>query len=292
MPEGGAGQLTAALRRRLEERGGQVVCNAPVSRIILRGGRAVGVECLDQTVRVRRAVLADVGAEQLYGGLVGTEELPARLVAKMTAFRRDPATFKVDYALSGPVPWASPPAYAPGTVHIADSYADMLRYGAQLAAGAIPDRPFLLMGQMTTTDPTRSPAGTESLWVYTHLPQQVRDDAGGELTGSWSASEAERFADRMQAMIESSCPGFRRPGAGPADPHPGRPGGAQRQPGRRLAERWHRRPGPAGHLPPGARSRPRRDPDPRALPRLRLRPSGRQRARRMWHECRPRSAVS
>ena len=82
VPEGGAGQLTAALHRRLTERGGQVSVNAPVHTIMVRGGRAVGVQCLDQTVRVRRAVLADVGAEQLYGGLVGTDELPARLVAK------------------------------------------------------------------------------------------------------------------------------------------------------------------------------------------------------------------
>ena len=106
------------------------------------------------------------------------------------------------------MPWASTPAYPPGTVHIADSVADMIRYFAQLAGGSIPDRPFLLLGQMTTTDPTRSPAGTESLSAYTHLPQQVRDDAGGNLTGSWDAREAEQFADRMQAMIENYAPGF------------------------------------------------------------------------------------
>jgi phytoene dehydrogenase-like protein len=208
VPEGGAGQLSGALVRRLEARGGRVVCAAPVTRVLVGGGRAVGVECVGQVVRARHAVLADVGAEQLYGGLISNDELPTRLVRRMAAFRRDPATFKVDYALSGPVPWASAPAYAPGTVHIADSIADLIRYGAQLTAGAIPDRPFLLTGQMTTTDPTRSPTGTESLWAYTHLPQRVRSDAGGNLTGSWSQSEAERFADRMQAMIESYAPGF------------------------------------------------------------------------------------
>ena len=207
-PTGGAGQLAVALRRRLESRGGMVVCDAPVSRIVVRGGRAVAVETLDQQVRVRRAVLADVGAQQLYGGLVDAAELPTRVTRRMKEFRRDPATFKIDYALRGPVPWAVPPPYAPGTVHIADSYADIITYFGQIAAGTIPARPFLLIGQMTTTDPTRSPAGTESLWVYTHIPQQVRDDAGGSLTGSWDASEAERFADRMQAMIEKHAPGF------------------------------------------------------------------------------------
>jgi len=208
VPAGGAGELSAALRRRLEARGGMVVCQAPVSRIVVRGGRAVAVECLDQQVRVRRAVLADVGAEQLYGGLVATAELPARVTRQMVEFRRDPATFKIDYALRGPVPWAVTPPYAPGTVHIADSYADMITYFGQLAAGTIPERPFLLIGQMTTADPTRSPAGTESMWVYTHIPQQVRADAGGSLTGAWDASEAESFADRMQAMIERHAPGF------------------------------------------------------------------------------------
>ena len=207
-PTGGAGQLAAALRRRLESRGGMVVCQAPVSKIVVRGGRAVAVEALGQQVRVRRAVLADVGAEQLYGGLVDAADLPARVTRRMKEFRRDPATFKIDYALRGPVPWAVTPPYAPGTVHIADSYADIITYFGQIAAGTIPERPFLLIGQMTTADPTRSPAGTESLWVYTHIPQQVRDDAGGSLTGSWDASEAERFADRMQAMIERHAPGF------------------------------------------------------------------------------------
>ena len=55
---------------------------------------------------------------------------------------------------------------------------------------------------MTTADPTRSPQGTESLWAYTHVPQRVLGDAGGNLTGSWDTDEAERFADRMQDRIE------------------------------------------------------------------------------------------
>jgi phytoene dehydrogenase-like protein len=59
---------------------------------------------------------------------------------------------------------------------------------------------------MTTSDPTRSPAGTESLWAYTHVPQRVRGDAGGALTGDWDGGDAERFADRMQARIEAYAP--------------------------------------------------------------------------------------
>jgi phytoene dehydrogenase-like protein len=208
VPEGGAGQLSEALRKRFLAHGGAVVCNAEVTKITVVHGEAVGVQAHDQLVRVRRAVLADVHAEHLYGRLVTFDELPPRVRVKMARFRRDPATFKVDYALSAQTPWRIPPPYAPGTVHIGDSVEELIMTVAQLGAGSIPDRPFLLMGQMTTADPTRSPEGTESMWAYTHVPQRVRNDAGGNLTGSWDAEEAERFADRMQDRIEEHAPGF------------------------------------------------------------------------------------
>jgi phytoene dehydrogenase-like protein len=209
VPEGGAGKLSEAMRDRFVAHGGAVMCNAEVTKIAVEHSRAEGVRVHDQFVRARRAVLADVAAEHLYGRLVGFEELPPRVRDKMAAFRRDPGTVKVDYALSGPVPWRTPPPYAPGTVHISDSYEELVITFAQLSTGSIPERPFLLVGQMTTTDPTRSPEGTESLWAYTHVPQHVLNDAGGgNLTGIWDAAEAEQFADRMQDRIEQRAPGF------------------------------------------------------------------------------------
>jgi phytoene dehydrogenase-like protein len=76
-------------------------------------------------------------------------------------------------------------------------------------AGLVPGAPFLLAGQMTASDPTRSPAGTESLWAYTHVPQQVRGDAGdGGIRGVWDHDDCQRFADRIQARMEALAPGF------------------------------------------------------------------------------------
>jgi phytoene dehydrogenase-like protein len=77
----------------------------------------------------------------------------------MASFRRDPGTFKVDYALSAPVPWRTPPPHAPGTVHISDSYEELATTFAQLSVAAL-QRPFLLIGQMTTAD-HHAPANTE-----------------------------------------------------------------------------------------------------------------------------------
>ena len=82
---------------------------------------------------------------------------------------------------------------------------------AQVAGGYVPADPFLLVGQMTTSDPTRSPAGTESLWAYTHVPQPdgrpTRDAGDGGIRGVWDHDDAERMADRIQARLEHA-PGF------------------------------------------------------------------------------------
>lgn len=104
-----------------------------------------------------RAVLADVAAPALYGGLVEPEHLPAQLMDDLRRFQWDFATFKVDWALDGPVPWAQEAASLAGTVHLADGIDELTRFAAQIARKLIPDRPFCVFGQMTTSDPPRSP---------------------------------------------------------------------------------------------------------------------------------------
>lgn len=208
VPEGGAGRLTDALASRVLSLGGEIRCDAEVTKIVVDGGRASAVRTADgQQFRADRAVIADVVAPNLFGHLLDREDVPASVTKAMKHFELDPGTVKVDWALDGPVPWTSPPSIAPGTVHIADSVDQMTEALGQVTARAIPDKPFLLTGQMTTTDPTRSPVGTESLWAYTHVPQQAtRDDGDGSIRGTWDRDDCERFADRMQARIEQYAP--------------------------------------------------------------------------------------
>ena len=207
VPEGGAGMLTQALAARLESMGGEIRCGAEVVGIDVERNRAVAVRTREERYVAGRAVLADVLAPHLYGGLLDSADVPARVAKGMRLFQLDPATVKVDWALDGEVPWATKPPYAPGTVHVADSVEQMSASLAQVTAGAIPAEPFLLTGQMTTSDPTRSPAGTESLWAYTHVPQRVAFDAGdGGIRGVWDHDDCERFADRMQARLVKLAP--------------------------------------------------------------------------------------
>ena len=175
------------------------------------GGRASAVLTADGTrVAARRAVLADVVAPRLYGGLVAPDDLPAGVVRGMRDFRARPwhRQGRLRPLRSGALggharPDAGDRPRVPVTDALTRSWARWPRRG--------PAEPFLLMGQMTTTDPTRSPAGTESCWIYSHVPQRVVDDAGdvgGTIRGVWDADDRERFADRMQDQVERVAPGF------------------------------------------------------------------------------------
>jgi phytoene dehydrogenase-like protein len=210
VPQGGAGRLAQALADRFTSSGGEIRCSAPVRRVLVAEGRARAVVLADgEQVPVRRAVLADVAAPALYEHLLDDEVLPQRVRSGIRRFEFDPGTIKVDWALDAPVPWTGAPASAPGTVHLADSVDSMARALNAIGSHSVPAEPFMLVGQMTSSDPTRSPAGTEALWAYTHVPQDVhRDDGPDGLTGRWDDAEIEQMADRMQARLETYAPGF------------------------------------------------------------------------------------
>ncbi|RJQ76625.1 NAD(P)/FAD-dependent oxidoreductase [Pseudonocardiaceae bacterium YIM PH 21723] len=213
VPEGGAGELTAALARRLTARGGRVECGRTVTKVLVARGRAVGVtDSGGERVRARHAVLATVPAPVLYRHMVEPDQLPARLLADLRTFHWDDSTIKVDWTLSRPIPWNNPAAGRAGTVHLDSDMDGLTGFGSALAGGRVPPRPYLLLGQMTTSDPTRSPTGTETAWAYTHVPRDAQ----------WNPDKVRRYADRIEKVIESHAPGFTaairgRQVAGPGD---------------------------------------------------------------------------
>jgi phytoene dehydrogenase-like protein len=217
-PVGGAGQLAAALRSRAESAGAQVLTGERVTRIVAPRGRALGVvTATGRRVRATRAVLADVAVPSLYRDLLPAEAVPRRLLEDLEAFEWDLPTVKVDYALGGRVPWTAQAARRAGTVHLGADLDDggaqqhglhgLLQWETDIARGRVPRHPFAIVGQMTTADPTRSPAGTESLWAYTHLPRPSAYARSGT-TGPAPADAAE-VAARVEETIERHAPGFR-----------------------------------------------------------------------------------
>ncbi|KRE40821.1 phytoene desaturase family protein [Knoellia sp. Soil729] len=199
VPEGGAGQLAQALRSRAESASVQVLTGARVTQVVVSGGRASGVRLADGTlIKARHAVLADVTAPSLYEQLLSEHHLPPRLLRDLGRFQWDNATIKVNWALDRPVPWADSRLAGSGTVHLGvdlDGFVDM---AADLSVGRVPERPFLLFGQMATADPTRCPPGRETAWAYTHVPHGH----------DWSGSLLSEHVDRMQSAVERVAPGF------------------------------------------------------------------------------------
>jgi phytoene dehydrogenase-like protein len=210
VPEGGAGSLTTALVTRFQSAGGQIRCGERVDQVIVSNGRAVGVRTAGgEKVLARHAVLADVDAPQLYQDLLSETPLPTALQADLRHFQWDAGTVKVDWALDAPVPWSAPDARLAGTVHLADDLDHLTRWSADLATSTIPARPFILFGQQSMTDSARQPRGSETAWAYTHVPRQIKHDAGGQISGKWDADDEEAIADRLETRVEEFAPGFR-----------------------------------------------------------------------------------
>ena len=178
--------------------------------LVPRRGRAVGVRtAAGDELGASRAILANVGAPALYRQLLAPEHVPAAVRESLARFEYDAGTVKVDWALDGPIPWAADEVRRAPVVHLVDSVDELTVLTADLSRGLIPDRPFLVFGQYSMGDESRCPPGKEVAWAYTHVPQRIRGDARGELTGSWDARERERFVARMEERVERCAPGFR-----------------------------------------------------------------------------------
>jgi phytoene dehydrogenase-like protein len=201
VPKRGAQSITNALVTLLESYGGRLRLAAQVSRIVVRERRAAAV-ILDngEELRARLGIIADTAAPSLYLELLDGRDVPSWLIRKMRGFRQGFGTFKVDYALSAPVPWSNPEARQSAVVHVSESVADLARFTRDIRAGKLPDEPYLVVGQQSLADSSRAPSGQHTLYCYTHVPSQ--------LAGGW-ASARQAFADRISDRIEGLAPGFK-----------------------------------------------------------------------------------
>ncbi|MGH2920176.1 MAG: phytoene desaturase family protein [Solirubrobacteraceae bacterium] len=195
-PEAGAGRITDALVGHLHELGGQTQAAARVQRVLTRRGRVAAVEIEGGELVETKIVIASTTPHGLLA-LAG-DALGDRYTRKAMRFRYGPQTFKIDWALDGPIPWESADARVAGTVHVGGPAIELRVALGEVARGRLPEQPFLLSGQQTIADPTRAPAGKHTAWAYTHTPSGV----------DWNA-EREPFADTVERQIERFAPGFR-----------------------------------------------------------------------------------
>lgn len=169
-----------------------------IADTLIDDARRHGVEFVtDHEVRSLRelgdasVVLLDTSPRALVS--IAGDDLPARYARSLRRYRYGGGAAKVDYALSGPVPWKSPELAQAGTVHLGGSRGQMVAAENAVAAGVHPERPYVLISQPSTFDPTRAPEGRHALWAYTHVP---------------SGSDVDP-TEAVTSRIEEFAPGFR-----------------------------------------------------------------------------------
>ena len=206
VPLGGAQVLAQALVDVAQEAGVVVRTGVDVRRVVVRGGRAVGVVCADGSgVAARRAVVADVAPGTLARDLVGEEHLPGPWLDSLRRHRYASGYFRLDVDLSAPAPWADERVRESMVVHVTGDLDELALSQAQVRRDLLPEHPQLIVGQQDRADPGRVPPGAASLWVECHAPPRPRGDAGGRLADDWGPG----FADRVLDRLERHAPGLR-----------------------------------------------------------------------------------
>lgn len=165
--------------------GSQSIADAMVARIEVLGG---SVECGRRvtTLPAARAVVLDTSAWD-------ARAIAGDRVPSFSRFRRGGGTFKIDYALDGPMPWTNAESRRAGTVHVGGTWQDVARSEVDVYKGRAPERPFVLVAQQSLFDDTRAPAGKHTLWAYCHVPNGCTVD----------------MTDAIEAQLERYAPGFR-----------------------------------------------------------------------------------
>jgi phytoene dehydrogenase-like protein len=179
-PEGGAGRIADALVALLRAAGGELRTSAPVESL--------------GDLPAARAVLLDLTPRQVLRVAGGA--LPAAYRGALERFRYGPGAFKVDYALSAPIPWRARDCARAGTVHLGGTLEEIARAERAVAAGTFPERPFVLVAQHTLFDPSRAPPGRHTAWAYAHVPHAFAGDATAALE-----AQLERFAPGFRDVV-------------------------------------------------------------------------------------------
>jgi phytoene dehydrogenase-like protein len=177
IPRGGAQSITKALCGHLTKLGANIKTSARVERL--------------QDLPENDVTLCDVTPRQLLRMSDG--RLSARYTRKLDNFRYGCGVFKVDYALSNPIPWKARECSRAATVHVGGSARDITAYEAAVRGGQPAERPFVLLAQPSLFDPTRAPAGQHTAWAYCHVTN----------------GSAVDMLERIESQIERFAPGFR-----------------------------------------------------------------------------------
>ena len=175
--EGGSRSITDALAAQLADLGGKIHTGVHVRS--------------PRDLPPAKVTMFDLSPESV-AEILG-DRLPRRIARQYRRFRRGPGAFKVDFAVEGGVPWRNSDARRAGTVHLGGPFPEIASTERAVAAGHMPEAPFVLVGQQYLADPQRSVGDVHPVWSYAHVPNGYPGDA----------------TEAIVAQIERFAPGFR-----------------------------------------------------------------------------------
>lgn len=174
---GGSHSIARALASYLRSLGGEIVTGAPVDNI-------------DELEGVR-TILLDLTPRQVLR--IAGHRISGRYRRALERYRYGAGSFKMDWALSGPIPWRNPECQRAATVHLGGTLDEIAASEHAPLAGKVPERPFVLLVQPTLFDSSRAPEGKQVAWGYCHVPFGCDVD----------------MTDAIEDQIERFAPGFR-----------------------------------------------------------------------------------
>jgi phytoene dehydrogenase-like protein len=177
IPRGGSQAIPHALAKCLRELGGKIETSQRVENL--------------NDLPKSRALLLDVSVWEFLR--IARGQLPPAYRHRLESFQHAPGIFKIDYALSKPIPWKAEACRRAGTIHLGGTMDEIATAERDVARGRIPERPFTLVAQQSLFDQTRAPRGQHTLWAYCHVPFGCDTD----------------MSDRIESQIERFAPGFR-----------------------------------------------------------------------------------
>lgn len=178
IPRGGSQRIANALASYFESLGGRIIANTTIRSL----------NDLDSKTAL---VLCDVTPRQFLE--IAGSRLPDDFRRQLESYRYGPGVFKLDWALSAPIPWTAHECSRAGTIHVGGSLEEIAASERAAYDVRISDRPFVLVAQPSLFDPSRAPAGKHTAWAYCHVPN-------GSTTG---------MTNRIESQIERFAPGFR-----------------------------------------------------------------------------------
>jgi len=173
--------------------GSQRIADALVSYLATMGGEVVTGHRVASLADLppARAVLFDLTPRQVVA-IIG-DRLPSGYRRRLERFRYGPGSFKLDYALDGPVPWKAPECARAAAVHLGGTLDEVAGAEHDVARGRHPERPYVICAQPSLFDAGRAPAGKHTFWAYCHVPHGSTVD----------------MTQAVEGQIERFAPGFR-----------------------------------------------------------------------------------